>query len=130
MSIWVSLVTLLALLLFVGVSVNVGRARAKYKIAAPAVSGNLDFERVYRVQQNTLEQLSIFLPALWLFAYYVSGSWAAGLGLAWIIGRVVYAIGYYKDANKRGPGFGISFGVTVVLIMGALVGVILQLTKS
>jgi glutathione S-transferase len=130
MSIWVSLVTLLALLLFVGVSLNVGRARAKYKIAAPAVSGNLDFERVYRVQQNTLEQLSIFLPALWLFAYYVSGPWAAGLGLAWTIGRVVYAIGYYKDANKRGPGFGISFGVTVVLIMGALVGVILQLTKS
>jgi glutathione S-transferase len=130
MSIWVSLVTLLALLLFVGVSVNVGRARAKYKIAAPAVSGNLDFERVYRVQQNTLEQLSIFLPALWLFAYYVSGPWAAGLGLAWIIGRVVYAIGYYKDANKRGPGFGISFGVTVVLIIGALVGVVLQLTKS
>ncbi len=130
MSIWVSLITVLSLLLFVGVSLNVGRARAKFKIAAPAVTGNANFERVYRVQQNTLEQLAVFLPSMWLFGYYVSAAWAAGLGLVWIVGRVVYAMGYYKDADKRGPGFGISFTATVVLMVGALVGIVMTLVKS
>ncbi len=81
-----------------------GVARAKYKIEAPAVIGHPDFERVFRVQVNTLEQLVAFLPALWLFALYVSPAWASVLGAVWIVGRVLYAVGYVPAADKRGPG--------------------------
>jgi glutathione S-transferase len=130
MSPWVSLVTIFALLVFIVVTINVGRARAKYGIKAPEMAGNPDFERVVRVQQNTLEQLSIFLPALWIFANFVNPIAAAGLGAVWVIGRIIYAWGYYQAAEKRGPGFGISFLATIVLILGSLVGIVLSLIKG
>jgi glutathione S-transferase len=130
MSAWVSLVTISALILFSILTINVGRARVKYGVKAPAVSGNPDFERVLRVQQNTLEQLSMFLPALWIFAYFVSSIAAASLGAVWIVGRIIYAWGYYQAAEKRGPGFGISLLVTIVLILGSLVGIVLSLVKG
>jgi glutathione S-transferase len=130
MSPWVSLVTISALIVFFVVTINVGRARAKYGIKAPEMSGNPDFERVLRVQQNTLEQLSIFLPALWIFANFVNPIAAAGLGAVWVIGRIIYAWGYYQAAEKRGPGFGISVMATIVLILGSLVGIVLNLIKG
>ncbi len=130
MSPWVSLVTLSALILFFVVTINVGRARAKYGIKAPEMSGNPDFERVLRVQQNTLEQLVLFLPALWIFANFVNPIAAAGLGTVWVIGRIIYAWGYYQAAEKRGPGFGISVMATIVLILGSLVGIVLNLIKG
>ncbi len=129
MSPLVSLVTIAALLLFLVVTINVGGARAKYGVKAPAVSGNSDFERVLRVQQNTLEQLVLFLPALWIFATFVSPIAAAILGAIWIVGRIIYAWGYYQAAEKRGPGFGISTLATVVLLLGSIVGIVLQLLK-
>jgi uncharacterized membrane protein YecN with MAPEG domain len=130
MSPWVSLVTVLALILFFGVTLYVGAARAKYGVKAPAVSGNEDFERVLRVQQNTLEQLAIFLPALWIFADFVAPMPAAILGAIWILGRILYALGYYQAAEKRGPGFGISSLATIVLILGSLVGIVSTLMKG
>jgi glutathione S-transferase len=130
MSPWVSLVTISALILFFVVTINVGRARAKYGVKAPEVSGNPDFERVLRVQQNTLEQLSLFLPALWIFANFVSPIAAASLGVLWILGRVIYAWGYYQAAEKRGPGFGISSLATIILLLGSVVGIVLNLVKG
>jgi glutathione S-transferase len=127
---WVSLVTILALVLFLVVTINVGRARAKYGVKAPAVSGNLDFERVLRVQQNTLEQLCIFLPALWIFAYFVSPIAAASLGAVWISGRVIYAWGYYQAAEKRGSGFAIGILANMVLLLGSLIGIGINLVKG
>jgi glutathione S-transferase len=129
MSPWVSLVTIAALIVFFVVTINVGRARAKYGIKPPAMSGNPDFERVLRVQQNTLEQLSIFLPALWIFANFVNPIAAASLGAVWVVGRIIYAWGYYQAAEKRGPGFGISTMATIILILGSLVGIGLNLIK-
>jgi glutathione S-transferase len=129
MSPWVSLVTIAALIVFFVVTINVGRARAKYGIKAPEMSGNPDFERVLRVQQNTLEQLSIFLPALWIFANFVNLIAAASLGAVWVVGRIIYAWGYYQAAEKRGPGFGISTMATIILILGSLVGIGLNLIK-
>ena len=129
-STWVSLVTIAALIMFFVVTINVGRARAKYGIKAPEMSGNPDFERVVRVQQNTLEQLSLFLPALWIFAYFVSPIAAASLGAVWVIGRIIYAWGYYQAAEKRGPGFAISALVTIILLLGSLVGIVLNLVKG
>jgi len=125
-----ALTTLAALLFYVVVSINVGRARGKFKINAPAVTGHPDFERVYRVQMNTLEQLVAFLPALWLFAAYVSPTWAATLGTAWIAGRVIYAVGYYRVAEKRGPGFGITFAAFAALWVGAAWGVVRVLLQG
>ena len=91
MSPYPSLVTVSALILYFVVTINVGIARAKYQVPVPQTTGNLDFERVLRVQQNTLEQLALFIPALWLFSIYVSPIWGSALGAAWIVGRIAYA---------------------------------------
>jgi uncharacterized membrane protein YecN with MAPEG domain len=124
-----SLVTVLSLLLFFVLGANVGRARGKYGVDAPATTGNPAFERVFRVHYNTMESLVMYLPALWLFAHYVSDRWAAGLGAVWIVGRIMYAIGYYADANKRGTGLIISMAAAFILLIGALIGVGLALFK-
>lgn len=122
-----ALVTCLALLAYFLISFQVGKARQTYGIKAPAVSGNPDFERIYRVQMNTLEWMPIFLPALWLFAIYVSDAIAAALGVVWIIGRILYMIGYAKAANKRGPGFGIQAIAAFALWLGATVSILWRL---
>jgi glutathione S-transferase len=127
---WVMLVTIFALIMLVVITLNVGRARVKAGIKAPQMSGDPAFERALRVQQNTLEQMMIFLPSLWLFAMVVNPIAAAVLGMVWIVGRILYAWGYYQAAEKRGPGFGLSFLATIVLLLGSLIGVISQLVKS
>jgi glutathione S-transferase len=124
---WVSLVTIAALILFFVVTINVGRARVKYGVKAPDMSGEPAFERVLRVQQNTLEQLVLFLPALWIFATFVRSNPAAIIGAIWVFGRILYAWGYYQAAEKRGPGFGISSLATIVLLLGSLWGIGSQL---
>ncbi len=121
---WPTLVTLLALMLYFVFVINVGRARAKYNIPAPQVTGNEDFERVMRVQQNTMEQLIFFLPVLWIFSITVSTIWGAALGLVWVLGRAIFAWGYYQAAEKRTPGFAIGSLSGMVLFIGGLVGVI------
>lgn len=125
-----ALTTLVALLLYFVITVNVARARVKYKIAAPAVTGHPDFERVYRVQENTLEQMIAFLPALWLFALYVSPAWASVLGTVWIAGRALYAVGYYRAADRRSAGFGIGALAFVALWLGAAWGVVRVLLQG
>jgi glutathione S-transferase len=127
---WTALVTLLAIVFYFYTGTRVPRARRKYGVPAPAISGNPDFERVFRVQANTLEWMPIFLPVLWLFAYYVSDIWAAILGLVWIAGRVFYMVSYTQAADRRGPGFGVQAAVCGVLLVGALVGIIGSLTHG
>lgn len=114
-----ALVTCLALAVYLLTSVQVARARATFGIKAPAITGNPDFERVFRVQMNTLEWLPIFLPALWLFAIYISDTIAAVLGLVWIAGRILYMVGYSKAADRRGRGFAVQSGATILLWLGA-----------
>jgi uncharacterized membrane protein YecN with MAPEG domain len=118
----VAVVILLALLQFVAFGFLVGGARGKYKIEAPATTGHPVFERYFRVQQNTLEQLVVLVPSMWLFGMYVSPSWAAGLGAVYLVGRIVYLQSYIKDPKKRSAGFGLSFLPVVVLVIGALWG--------
>lgn len=118
----VFVVMLLALLEYFWFSIAVGRARYRYGVKAPATSGNEDFERVYRVQMNTLELLAIFLPSLWAFALFISPVWAAGLGVVFIVGRLLYFLGYVKAADKRSIGFGLSMFPTLALLIGGLVG--------
>ncbi|MBD2449786.1 MAPEG family protein [Nostoc sp. FACHB-152] len=129
MSPWTSLITVLTLLFYLAITINVGRARAKYKVPPPQMTGDANFERVLRVQQNTLEQLVVFLPGLWLFSFYINPLWGAIIGAIWLVGRIVYAWGYYQAAEKRGIGFAISSLSGMVLLLGSLVGIILSLVK-
>ena len=120
----VAIVAALALIEYVVFAMNAGRARGRYNVPAPATSGNEVFERYLRVQENTVEQLVIFFPALLLFATYVSTGVAALLGLFFIAGRALYARGYVEDPARRGPGFGMSFLANLVLLLGGLIGAI------
>jgi glutathione S-transferase len=124
-----ALVTCLALAVYLLTSVQVARARATFGIKAPAITGNPDFERVFRVQMNTLEWLPIFLPALWLFAIYISDTIAAVLGLVWIAGRILYMVGYSKAADKRGRGFAVQSTATILLWLGATGAILWRLVQ-
>jgi glutathione S-transferase len=124
---YTALVSCLAILFYLFTGVQVSRARVAYGIKAPAISGNPDFERVFRVQMNTLEWMPVFLPALWLFAIYISDVGAAALGLVWIAGRVLYLTGYSQAASKRGPGFGIQAAAAILLWLGALGAIVWRL---
>ena len=123
---FVALVILLALVEYDAFGGLVGWARGKYGVDAPAVSGHPVFERYFRVQQNTLEQLVMFVPSIWLFGTYVNATWAALLGLVFVVGRVLYLVGYVKDPAKREVGFALSSLSVVVLLLGALWGVARQ----
>src|SRR3979490_1897419 len=98
-----ALVTCLAILFYFFTGIQVSKARVAFGVKVPAISGNADFERVFRVQMNTLEWMPIFLPSLWLFAIYISDGIAAVVGLVWIVGRIIYMNGYSQAAEKRGP---------------------------
>lgn len=119
---FVSIVAALALIEYVVILLMTGRARATHKVEAPATTGHPVFDRWYRVQQNTVEQLVVFLPALFLFANYVSPRWAGWIGLLFVIGRIVYARSYVADPSSRGTGFVIGFAANVVLVLGAFLG--------
>ncbi|MDR3510781.1 MAG: MAPEG family protein [Caulobacteraceae bacterium] len=126
----VALVTLLALVLFMWMTVRVASARTRCGVPAPATSGHPEFERHFRVQANTLEGLIVSLPALWLFALFVGNDYvAAGLGLVWVVGRVIYMLGYAKAAESRGPGYGIQALAQAVLLFGALGFVVWRLLR-
>ncbi len=118
----VVVVTALALLEYVALGVLVGRARGKHGVEAPATTGHPEFERYFRVHQNTLEQLVVFIPALWMFATFLNAPVAVALGLVFVVARAIYAAGYVKDPKRRGPGAMLTFGVNIILVVGALIG--------
>jgi glutathione S-transferase len=124
---YVDIVTALALLQYLVFGFRVGRARGRYGVKAPAVTGNEVFERHFRVQQNTLEQLVVLVPGLYLFSHYLNPGIAAVLGLVYLIGRELFAASYVKDPAKREIGFGLSFLPSVILVLGGLIGAVRQL---
>ncbi len=119
---FVILVAAVALLEYVYFGYQVGQARGKYGVEAPAVTGDPIFERHHRVHQNTLENLVIFLPGLWLFATYVSEPIAALLGVVFIVGRAVYARRYVQDPPGRAVGVMISGPIGLILLIGGTIG--------
>jgi glutathione S-transferase len=127
---YVAIVTVVALLQFFWFGWQVGAARSKYNIPAPAISGNEVFERVFRVQMNTLEQLVVFLPALWIFASYVSALWAAILGAVFIVGRAVYSMTYVRDPKSRSIGFALTALPNLALLVGILIWAVRALMRS
>jgi glutathione S-transferase len=123
--IWLGFVTVAALLEYMVFGELVARARVKYKVEAPATTGDAIFERYFRVHQNTLETLVVFIPAMWLFAQYVNLAGAVLLGVLFIAARIVYAAGYVKDPGKRGPGAIMTAVVNAILLIGSLIGLII-----
>ena len=123
----VAIVTALALLQVFVFAFQVGQARVKYEVSAPAVSGPAEFERVFRVHQNTVEQLVIFVPSLWLCAYFWRPDVAAGVGLVFVIARQVYRGAYIGDPANRSAGFGIGALAMMILLFGGLVGAVMDL---
>ncbi len=121
---FVELVMLLAVLEFLVFGYAVGSARTRYNVPAPAMAGHPVFERYFRVQMNTLEQLMVFLPSIWLFARYVNAWAAVALGVLFIIGRALYFRGYVQAPQSRHAGFVLSAIPNVTLLVGALIGVI------
>ena len=124
---WTALATIAALLVLLGVMIAVPKACIRYKVEAPQITGNPDFERCFRVHQNTVEQLVFFLPSLWLAAFTLGDRWAALGGAVWVVGRILYAFGYYRSASQRGPGFIIAMLTTLVLLLGSLVQILRHL---
>lgn len=124
---YVALVVVLALIEYFFFMAMVGKARGQYSIKAPAITGNEIFERIFRVQQNTLEQLMLFIPAICLFAYFVHAISAAGIGIFFLVGRIVYYKSYIADPATRGPGMIMGFIATAILILGSLIGIILAI---
>jgi glutathione S-transferase len=118
----VHLVIALALVEFFLFGVAVARARARYNILAPATTGNEVFERYFRVQMNTLEQLIIFVPSVLLFARYVNVYVAAALGVVFLIGRALYFQGYVKAPQARHVGFILTAVANLALLIGAIIG--------
>jgi uncharacterized MAPEG superfamily protein len=123
---YIAIVTLLVLLQFFVFSFLVGAMRVKHGVKAPAIAGHPAFDRAFRVQQNTMEQLVVFIPALWIFGYFVDPRWGAGIGLLFLIGRFVYRAAYMQDPGKRTIGFAIGAASTMTLIIGGLIGLLMR----
>ena len=119
-----AIVIALALLEYSVITILCGRARARCGVVAPATIGDPIFERYFRAQQNTLEQLIVFVPAMLLFGRYVSVPIGAGVGLVFIVGRALFARGYYRDPPTRASGFGLSLLSNGVLLLGGLIGAV------
>lgn len=118
---------LIAIMQYMVFSAQVGMARGKYGIAAPKTTGNENFERVYRVQMNTLEQLIIFIPGMVAFGLFVSAMWVVIPGALFIIGRQLYAYAYVHNPSKRTLGMVIGFLSNVVLVVGSFIGVAMHI---
>ena len=119
-----ALMTLLAVLWYIVTGIQVGRARGKYKVAAPATTGDPAFERALRVQMNELEQLVAFLPAMWIYAWFGNPRFASIACGVYIAGRIIYAVGYWSAARKRSLGFTIASFASSITWVAALVSVV------
>lgn len=126
---WIALIMLLAVIQYVVFTSLVGSGRAKYGVDAPKTSGHELWERRYRVQQNTLEQIVAFLPSLYFCATYANLTLALVGGIVYLLGRTQYAIGYYKDPSLRGPGMLMTFFSTAIMAAAALIGIIWSLLE-
>ena len=119
---YVAIVTGLVLLQLFWFALQVGKAREAHECPAPSMSGPPEFERAYRVHMNTLEQLVILIPSMWMFAYFVRADVAAGLGIVFLIGRILYRSSYLADPSSRTMGFMVGWLAMMILLAGSIIG--------
>lgn len=121
----IAIVTVLALLQLFLFSYLTGRERVRHGIKAPAITGHPEFERAFRVHQNSVEQLVIFIPALWLFGHYANPLIGTGLGLLFVVSRFLYRSAYLRNPSTRTAGFAIGALAMTVLMLGGLIGAVM-----
>lgn len=121
------LVILLALVQYTWFSLRVGIARGKYGVNAPQTTGDENWERLFRVQQNTMEQMILFVPGMLAFAFYVSALWSLVPGLVYLVGRQLYSYEYVSNPKSRTPGMAMTLLANAVLVAGALISVALKI---
>jgi uncharacterized MAPEG superfamily protein len=126
---WIDVVCVLAIVQFLGFGVLVGSARSKYGVHAPATSGHPQFDRLYRVQMNTLEMLVAFVPALYLASRYWSADIVAAAGAVYLVGRIVYWRAYTQDPARRALGFALSVFPILGMLGATLVGAFLAAVR-
>ena len=122
-----AIVTVLILLQYTMFGIQVASVRGKHGLKAPAMTGHPEYERMFRVHYNTMEQLVLFLPALWMFGFMVNHLWGAGFGALFLIGRFVYRAEYLKDPQSRTLGFAMTFLPSAVMLIWVLVRAIMGL---
>lgn len=118
---WVVIVTVLALIQYMVFGYQVGQMRVRHGVKVPAMSGAPEFERMNRVHYNTLEQLVVILPLMWMFAHLVNPVWAAGFGAVFIVGRFIFRAAYLRDPAGRSLGFMVSFMPSAIMAVWSLV---------
>ena len=127
---WPGIVSSLALLVYYFTLFKAGMARGRFKVPAPSHDGPEEYLRHVRAHQNTLEHLALFLPGIWLFSFAVSPLWAAAIGMLWPIGRLGYALGYYKSAEARSFGLLVSMPPIYIFVLGSLIGFTMQALQA
>jgi glutathione S-transferase len=120
-----ALATLAALAVYSWTIANAAMARGKFKVKAPSMDGPPAFQSIMRVQANTLEALPLLLAPLWMCAWFLGDKWAAACGALWCVGRIAYALAYYKDPSKRTLGYVLSMTASGFLIVGTCIGLLL-----
>ena len=123
----IAIVTVLALMQFYWFGIEVGKMRAKHQCKAPSITGAPEFERMFRVQQNTMEQLVMFVPTIWMFGYLVNPLWGAGMGVVYLIGRAIYRVAYVKEPKGRSLGFMLSILPTSLMLAWVLLDAVVAL---
>tara|TARA_B110000037_G_C16814876_1_gene381204 strand:- start:220 stop:621 length:402 start_codon:yes stop_codon:yes gene_type:complete len=129
-TIYPGIVSCLGLLVYYFTLYQSGMARGKFDVQAPSHEGPEAYLCYVRAHQNTLEHLVLFLPGLWLFAFAVDHIWAAGIGLLWPVGRLLYALGYYKAPEKRTIGLLISMPPIYIFVVGALIAFAMKIFEQ
>ncbi len=127
---WPGIVSSLALLVYYFTLFKAGMARGRFKVPAPSHDGPEEYLRHVRAHQNTLEHLALFMPGIWLFSFAVSPLWAAAIGMLWPIGRLGYALGYYKSAEARSFGLLVSMPPIYIFVLGSLIGFTMQALQA
>ncbi len=122
-----AIITVLALAQYLFFGFRVGQLRGKHGVSAPDIIGDPEFMRMFRIHQNTMEQLVVFVPALWIFIQFWDPKWGAAIGLIFIASRQIYYLGYLKDPKARGSGFGLGFVTLLVLLVGVLAGAVMKM---
>jgi glutathione S-transferase len=116
-----------ALFVYGWISINVGRARAQFGVPAPQSGGHPEFDKRYRVQVNTVEQSVLLIPGVLLGTPVLGDLFAGTLVAIWTVGRILFALAYYKDPAKRGPGFAMTFIPGLMLVIAAAKGAVTAL---
>ena len=113
-----------ALIVYTWMSTNVGRARAQFGVPAPHSGGHPEFDKRYRVQMNTVEHSVLLIPGALLGTPVLGDVFGATLVALWALGRILFALAYYRDPARRSLGCALPFIPGLMLVVAAATGAV------